>query len=71
MESIENIQSEIIPSFESQNEIRREKTLAEIIKSKKELIKLSKKDIRTKEASYSLTSKNKFYNNNFIINLQS
>ena len=53
------------------NEIRREKTLAEIIKSKKELIKLSREDIRNKEASYSLTSKNKFYNNNFIINLQS
>ena len=50
------------------NEIRREKTLAEIINSKKELIKLSKEDILSKEISYSLTSKNKFYNNNFINN---
>ena len=47
-------------------EIRREKTLAEIIKSRKELIKIPREDIPTKEVSYSLTSKNKFYNNNFF-----
>ena len=50
----------------SHNAIRREKTLAEIIQTKKELIKLTKEECLFKEISYSLTSKNKFYNKNFI-----
>ena len=62
-----DIKAHLKENCEHNEEIKREKTLAEIINNKKKLIKLNKEETLFKEISYTLTSKKILYNIIFLV----